>query len=176
MRSVEGITHLEFYIPTRGLFGYRTEFLTDTRGLGIMNAAFADYAEDSQDWKEREQGSLVAHETGTTALYGMVNTQDRGTFFIGPGAEVYRGQVVGQHSRSGDIRINVCKTKQLSNMRSKGDGSAEHFNQPRTMDLEDALEYIGDDELVEVTPKSVRIRKMVMDEMETRRRELGIIK
>jgi GTP-binding protein len=174
MNSSDGITHLEFAIPTRGLFGYRTEFLTDTRGLGIMNAAFLDYREDNQAWKERDQGSLVAHETGQTALYGLVNVQDRGQLFIGPGVEVYKGQVVGQNSRADDMSINVCKMKQLSNMRSKGDGSAEHFNQPRIMGLEDALEYIGDDELVEVTPKNIRIRKVTLDEMQARRKELGI--
>ncbi len=174
MQSDNGITSLEFSLPTRGLFGYRTEFLTDTRGLGIMNSSFDGYREDSQTWKEREQGSLVAHETGTTALYGLLGVQDRGTLFVGPAVEVYKGQVVGQHSRPGDLNINVCKTKQLSNMRSKGDGSAEHFNQPRVMDLEAALEYIGDDELVEVTPQNIRIRKMVLDEMEARRKQLGI--
>ncbi|HLD34236.1 MAG TPA: translational GTPase TypA [Patescibacteria group bacterium] len=175
MRSEKGIAFLEFIIPTRGLFGYRNEFLTATRGLGIMNTIFFDYQPDSIDWKEREQGSLVAHETGKTNLYGLLNVQDRGVLFFGPAAEVYKGQVVGQNARRGDISVNVCKEKQLSNMRSKGDGSAEHFNTPRVMDLEDALEYIGDDELVEVTPKNVRIRKMILDENEQKRREKGII-
>ena len=175
MNIENGICYLEFKVPTRGLFGYRTEFLTDTRGLGIINVSFLKYAEDTQQWKEREQGSLVAHETGTTALYGLLGVQDRGQLFLGPAIEVYKGQVVGQHSRSGDLRINVCKTKQLSNMRSKGDGSAEHFNAPKIMDLEAALEYIGDDELVEVTPENVRIRKIILDEMEARRKQLGIM-
>lgn len=175
MRTENGIVFLEFIIPTRGLFGYRNEFLTTTRGLGIMNTIFYAYQSDPADWKEREQGSLVAHETGTTNLYGLLNVQDRGTLFFGPAVEVYIGQVVGQNARRGDIRVNVCKTKQLSNMRSKGDGSAEHFNTPRTMDLEDALEYIGDDELVEVTPKHIRIRKMILDENEQKRKEKGII-
>ena len=174
MKVESGLTHLEFHVPTRGLFGYRTEFLTDTRGLGILNVEFFGYLEDPQEWKEREQGSLIAHETGTTALYGLLNTQDRGTLFIGPGISVYKGRVVGQHSRPGDLSINVCKTKQLSNMRSKGEGTAEHFNAPRLMDLEAALEYIGDDELVEVNPKNVRIRKIILDEMDARRKQLGI--
>jgi GTP-binding protein len=169
MRVENGITFLEFAVPTKGLFGYRTEFLTDTRGLGIMNTMFSDYQVDPGGWHEREQGSLVAHESGTSNLYGLLNVQDRGVMFIGPGVEVYKGQVVGQNSRSGDIRVNVCKVKQLSNMRSKGDGSAEHFNAPHTMDLEDALEYIGADELVEVTPKNVRIRKLILDESEAKR-------
>jgi GTP-binding protein len=174
MYSENGITFLEFIIPTRGLFGYRTEFLTDTRGLGIINTIFAEYQPDPGGWSERNQGSLVAHETGESNLYGLLNVQDRGVMFIGPGVTVYMGQVVGQNARTGDIRVNVCKAKQLSNMRSKGDGSAEHFNSPRTMGLEDALEYIGDDELVEVTPLSVRIRKVFLDENEAKRKAKGI--
>ncbi len=169
MKTVDGITYLEFLIPTRGLFGYRSEFLTDTRGLGIINTNFAEYLPDPGNWREREQGSLVAHETGTTNLYGMINIQDRGVLFIGPGVKVYEGQVVGQNARSGDIRVNVCKAKELSNMRSKGDGSAEHFNAPKEMNLEAALEYIGDDELVEVTPESTRIRKIHLDEITAKR-------
>ncbi len=169
-----GISSLVFRIPTRGLFGYRSEFLTDTRGLGIMNTLFDEYAPDATEWKEREQGSLVVHESGTTNLYGLLNAQERGMMFLGAGSPVYLGQVVGQHARSGDLRVNVCKTKQLSNMRSKGEGSAEHFNAPHSMDLEDALEYIGDDELVEVTPKAIRIRKRVLDPMQERRKQLGI--
>lgn len=175
MYSENGVTFLEFLIPTRGLFGYRSEFLTDTRGLGILNTIFNDYQLDPGGWHEREQGSLVAYETGTTNLYGMLNIQDRGVLFINPAMEVYKGQVVGQNARQGDISVNVCKTKQLSNMRSKGDGSAEHFNAPRIMDLEAALEYIGADELVEVTPKNVRIRKYTLDVDEAKRRAKGII-
>lgn len=174
LRSESGITFLEFAIPTRGLFGYRTEFLTDTKGLGIMNMTFEGYLPDPGNWREREQGSLVAHETGTTRLYGLLNVQDRGTLFIGPGIEVYRGQVVGQNARGQDMPVNVCKEKELSNMRSKNQGADEHFDTPHAMDLEDALEYIGDDELVEITPKSVRIRKIVLDEMAARRKALGI--
>ena len=174
MRTENGICFLEFIIPTRGLFGYRNEFLTLTKGLGIMNTCFAEYKRDPGNWKEREQGSLVAHETGITRLYGILNVQDRGQMFITPTMEVYLGQVVGQNARQGDIRVNVCKEKQLSNMRSKGDGSAEHFNTPKIMGLEDALEYIGDDELVEVTPKNIRIRKMILDENEAKRVAKGI--
>jgi GTP-binding protein len=112
----------------------------------------------------------VAHETGESNLYGLLNVQDRGQLFIGPNVEVYEGQVVGQNARGGDLRVNVCKMKQLSNMRSKGDGSAEHFNTPHIMDLEESLEYIGDDELVEITPKNIRIRKMILNENEARRK------
>jgi len=172
MNLKDGIAHIEFIIPTRGLFGYRREFLTDTRGLGIMNTLFFKYLPEKGDWKDRERGSLVAFETGITRLYGLTNVQDRGELFFGPSAHVYRGQVVGQNSRSNDIWVNVCKEKQLSNMRSKGDGSAEHFNVPRTMELDDALEYIDGSELVEVTPKSIRIRKIIMDELMEKRRKL----
>lgn len=164
MSNSDGIVYLEFIIPTQGLFGYRGEFLTDTKGLGILNANFYGYQPDPGIVNERKQGSLVAYESGQTNLYGLVNVQDRGVLFFGPGVEIYKGQVVGANSRSGDIRVNVCKTKQLSNMRSKNDGANEHFNTPKTMELEDALEYISDDELVEVTPKNVRIRKIYLDE------------
>ena len=174
MNIENGIFFAEFLIPTRGLFGYRTEFLTDTKGLGIINTIFNGYYPDPGDWKERDQGSLIAHETGTSNMYGLLNVQDRGVLFLGPAVSVYEGQVVGQNARSGDLRVNVCKTKQLSNMRSKGDGVSEHFNTPRTMDLEDALEYIGDDELVEITPKNIRIRKKILSEAEERRRVLGL--
>ncbi len=160
MHSHEGQTALEFTIPTRGLFGYRSEFITDTRGLGIMNSIFSGFEADPGNWRERERGSLVAHESGESNLYGLLNVQDRGSLFIGPGVAVYKGQVVGQNSRADDISVNVCKAKQLSNMRSKGDGSSEHFKTPKIMDLEDALEYINDEELVEVTPQNVRIRKI----------------
>ena len=118
---------------------------------------------------------MIAYETGETRLYGLVNVQDQGQLFVSPAVKVYKGQVVGQNSRSGDMVVNVCKEKQLSNMRSKGDGSAEHFNTPKVMGLDDALEYIDDTELVEVTPKSIRIRKVILDEVEARRKKsMGI--
>jgi GTP-binding protein len=173
MEIKEKIVHLEFIIPTRGLFGYRREFMTDTRGLGILNSLFHKYLPEKAEWRERERGSLVAVETGTTRLYGLTNVQDRGELFYGPGSEVYKCQVVGQNSRKEDIWVNVCKEKQLSNMRSKGDGGMEHFNVPRTMVLDDALEYIDGSELVEVTPKSVRIRKIALTELESKRSKKG---
>lgn len=169
VRNINGTVFLEFIIPTRGLFGYKTEFLTDTKGLGIMNSAFYQYQADPDNWQERTQGSLVSTQTGETNLYGLRNVQDRGIMFFSPAVLVYEGQVVGQNSRPNDIRVNVCKTKQLSNMRSKGEGNTEHFNTPKTMGLEDALEYIGDDELVEITPKNVRIRKIYLKEIEEKR-------
>ena len=162
MRTENGITFMDFIIPTRGLFNYRREFLTDTKGLGIMNSTFHEYAPDATNWGEREQGSMVSMMSGKTNLYGLTNIQKRGVLFFGPAVEVYKGQVIGQYSRSGDLEVNPCKEKKLSNMRSKGDGTSEHFNTPQTMDLEAALQYIGDDELVEITPKSVRIRKAPM--------------
>lgn len=174
MRTENGIVFLEFIIPTRGLFGYRTEFLTDTRGLGIINTIFHDYMPDPANWREREQGSLVAHETGVSNLYGLLNIQDRGVLFIGPAVSVYKGQVVGQNARSEDISVNVCKEKALSNMRSKGDGVSEYFKAPKAMGLEDALEYISDDELVEITPKNIRIRKMVLDVNEAKKKARGM--
>ena len=174
MNTREGIVYLEFLMPTRGLFGYQTEFMTDTKGTGILNASFLEYREDRASWPERDRGSLVAHEAGETNHYGMANIQDRGTLFFAPGVKIYQGQVVGQNSRSEDLVVNLCKAKQLSNMRSKGDGAADHLNTPKIMDLDSALEYIGDDELVEVTPKSVRIRKVVLSKLEERKKQLGI--
>ncbi len=170
MKTENRIVFMEFIISTRGFFGYRSEFVTDTRGLGIINTTFHQYAKDNGYLHERERGSLVAHENGISNLYGLTNLQDRGNLFIGPGTQVYKGQVVGENSRSEDIWVNVCKTKQLSNMRSKGDGGMEHFNIPHVMDLEDALEFIAETELVEVTPKNIRIRKKILDEVEERRK------
>ncbi len=172
----KGVANLEFIIPTRGLFGYKNEFMTDTKGLGIMSSVFLKYDEDTFNWKERSNGSLVASESGITNNYGITNVQDRGQLFFGAGVEVYEGQVVGQNTRENDIRINICKTKQLSNMRSKGEGGMEGIKAPRIMELEDALEYIGDDELMEVTPKSVRIRKIWLNENDEARFKKGLTK
>ncbi|HBB76352.1 MAG: GTP-binding protein TypA [Candidatus Levybacteria bacterium RIFOXYA1_FULL_41_10] len=169
MASENGIVYMEFIISTKNLFGYRSEFVTDTKGLGIMNTLFFEYAEDPGFSIQREQGSLISHETGVTNTYSLTNIQDRGTLFIGPEIKVYKGQVIGRSSRNDDMRVNACKTKQLTNHRSKGEGVSVYFKTPKTMALEDALEYIADDELVEVTPKSVRIRKVILDEIEARR-------
>jgi GTP-binding protein len=169
MDTTEGITYLEFTIATKELIGFRSEFITDTKGLGIMNAAFYEFMPDDGFSRERDRGSLVAYESGETRLYGMTQVQDQGEFFVGPAEKVYKGQVIGQCSRAGDLRVNACKEKKLSNMRSKGDGTMEHFNAPHRMGLEEALEYIDDTELVEVTPKSIRIRKVILDETEARK-------
>jgi GTP-binding protein len=169
MKTEDGITYLEFVIATRDLFGYRSEFITDTKGLGIINNVFYEYRPDNGLTHTRDRGSLVAFENGISRHYGIVNVQDRGVMFIGANVNVYKGQVVGQNSRAEDIRINVCKEKKLSNMRSKGDGPQEHLDTPKEMSLENALEYIDDTELVEVTPKNIRIRKIILDELEERR-------
>ena len=169
LEATDGITFLEFSVATKELIGFRSEFITDTKGLGIMNAAFDQYLPDDGFTLKRERGSMVAYETGETRLYGMTQVQDQGEFFVGPAEKVYKGQVIGQCSRSGDLRVNACKEKKLSNMRSKGDGTMEHFNTPKIMGLDDALEYIDDTELVEITPKSVRIRKIILDEVEARK-------
>ncbi|MFH1575874.1 MAG: translational GTPase TypA [Candidatus Nealsonbacteria bacterium] len=169
MKKTRDTVLLEFVVPTRGLFGYRTEFLTSTKGLGVMNTIFHKYDKDPGNWREGVQGSLVACETGTTNFYGLSNVQGRGILFFGAGAKVYCGQVVGQNSRGEDIRVNVCKIKTLSNNRNKGDAHDELLSEPRTMGLEAALEYIKDDELVEVTPKNIRIRKVYLDEITAKR-------
>lgn len=160
MKNESGIVELEYTIPTRELFGFRSQFISDTKGLGLLNTIFEDYEPDNGAGFTRELGSLVCHETGSTKLYGLINIQDRGILFIGPNTNVYRGQVVGQNSRPGDMSVNVCREKQQTNIRSKGEGVSEHFNVPKVMILEEALEYISDDELVEVTPKAIRIRKV----------------
>ncbi len=171
MKNDNGIAFMEFIISTRGLFGYRSEFVTDTRGLGIINTLFYEYAPDNGFNFERQQGSITAFETGVSNGYAITAAQDRGQLFVGPAVNVYKGQVIGQNSRSEDIAINICKTKNLTNMRSKGEGVNVHVKAPRKMDLEDALEYIADDELVEITPKNIRIRKTILDEAEARRKK-----
>jgi GTP-binding protein len=170
MSTYEGINFIEFIVATKELIGFRSEYITDTKGLGVINTSFLEYRKDDGFRRERERGSLVVHESGISALYALVHLQDRGQLFIEPAVNVYKGQVIGQNSRPGDIRINVCKEKALSNMRSVGDGVMEHFNTPRNMSLEDALEYIDDTEFVEVTPKNIRIRKIILDELDERRR------
>ncbi|KKQ15869.1 MAG: GTP-binding protein TypA/BipA, partial [Candidatus Daviesbacteria bacterium GW2011_GWA1_36_8] len=160
MTNDNGTATMEFIISTKELFGYRSEFITDTKGLGIINTNFYEFAQDPGQSFQRDNGSLVVHENGATKLYALTGIQSRGTLFLGPGVTVYKGQVVGQSSRPGDISVNVVKEKQQTNHRSSGEGVSEHFNTPKLMDLEDALEYINDSELVEVTPKNVRLRKI----------------
>lgn len=165
-----GIAFLDFLVPTRGLIGFRNQFATQSKGLGIMNSLFEKYEEWKGDFESNPHGSLVASEGGTSRTYGLLNAEGRGELFIGPGVEIYEGMVVGEHAKQAfDIRVNVCKEKQLSNMRAKGDGGMEFLKVPRQMTLENALEYIGDDELVEVTPKSIRLRKVYLTENEAKR-------
>ncbi|MDP3973225.1 MAG: translational GTPase TypA [Candidatus Daviesbacteria bacterium] len=158
-----GVVFLEFLIATKEFFGYRSQFVTDTKGLGIISSSFFEYRLDSGTRFQRNNGSLVVHEAGITKLYALIGAQDRGNLFIGPGSSVYKGQVIGQNSRGDDIRINVCKEKQQTNHRSSGEGTSEHFNTPKVMSLENAMEYIDETELVEVTPKNIRIRKINLE-------------
>ncbi|NLV15987.1 MAG: translational GTPase TypA [Syntrophomonadaceae bacterium] len=155
----DGLVSLEFLIPTRGLFGFRSEFLTDTKGLGIMNHLFNHYGPFKGDINTRQRGSLVAFEPGDTSGYGLENAQERGELFVGPGLPVYRGMIVGENSRPGDLLINVCKKKHLTNIRSSTSDISTKLTPPRLMTLEQCLEFITDDELVEVTPDSIRMRK-----------------
>ena len=162
---------LEFMVPSRGLFGYRSEFLTDTRGEGIMSSVLADYAPMKGEIERRSYGSLVAHESGEACSYGLFNAQERGTLFIGAGTPVYAGMVVGICSRNEDMNVNVCKKKQLTNMRAAGSDEALRLTSPRVFSLEQCLEFLADDELLECTPKSLRIRKRELDHA-TRMRNL----
>lgn len=157
-----GSTHLEFKIPARGLIGYRSEFMTDTNGNGIMNNLFAGYEEYKGDIQTRERGSIVAHETGETSAYGLFNTQDRGRLFVGPGVPVYEGMIVGECSKNEDITCNVCKSKHLTNTRASGSDDALRLVPHTVLSLEQSMEFIKDDELMEVTPKSIRLRKRIL--------------
>lgn len=157
-----GSTHLEFRIPARGLIGYRSEFLTDTNGNGIMNNLFAGYEEYKGEIQTRERGSIVVHEAGETSAYGLFNTQDRGRLFVGPGVPVYEGMIVGECSKNEDIVCNVCKNKHLTNTRASGSDDALRLVPHTVLSLEQSMEFIGDDELVEITPKSIRLRKKIL--------------
>ena len=157
-----GSTHLEFKIPSRGLIGYRSEFLTDTNGNGIMNQIFSGYEPFAGDIQTRERGSIVVHETGESTGYGLFNTQDRGRLFIGPGVPVYEGMIVGECAKNEDIVCNVCKKKQLANTRAAGSDDALRLVPPSVLSLEQCMEFIKDDELLEVTPKSLRLRKTIL--------------
>lgn len=154
---------LEFLIPARGLFGYKSEFLTDTKGEGIMNSIFHDYAPYKGEIPRRNSGSLIAFETGEAVTYGLYNAQERGTLFIGAGVPVYEGMVIGSNPKGDDLVVNICKKKQLTNTRASGSDDALRLVPPRKLSLEDCLEFLADDELLEVTPKSIRIRKSVLE-------------
>ena len=158
-----GFTRLEFVIPSRGLIGYRGEFMTDTKGNGILNTVFEDYGPYKGDIAYRKQGSLIAFESGETVAYGLFNAQDRGTLFVGPGEKVYAGMVIGQNGKTEDIELNVCKTKHLTNTRSSSADDALKLTPPKVLSLEEALEFIDTDELFEITPENLRIRKKILD-------------
>ena len=166
MTEMAGYLRMEFLIPARGLIGFRNQFLTDTKGNGIMNHVFAGYAPYKGDIPSRTRGSLVAFEAGETTSYGISNAQERGTMFIVPGEQVYEGQIIGENSREDDMDVNPCKKKHVSNMRASGSDEAIRLIPPKTFSLEQALEHINDDELVEVTPKSIRMRKKILDRVE----------
>lgn len=156
-------TKLEFYVPTRGLFGFKSQFLTETRGEGIMSSVFYDYEPYKGEISRRDYGSLIAFEKGESIVYGLYNAQERGELFIGPGTEVYPGMVVGQNPKGNDLVVNVCKRKHLSNCRSAGSDDALRLTPPKIMSLEDCIEFLNDDEYLEVTPKNIRIRKKILD-------------
>ena len=158
-----GYTRLEFSIPSRGLIGYRGEFMTDTKGNGILNTLFDGYAPYKGDIQYRKQGSLIAFETGEAITYGLYNAQERGTLFLGAGEKVYAGMVIGQTGKAEDIEVNVCKKKQLTNTRSSSADDALRLSPPRILSLEQSIEFIDTDELLEVTPKTLRIRKKILD-------------
>ncbi len=162
----DGSTRLEFLIPSRGLIGYRGEFLTDTKGNGVINSEYAGYGPYKGEIAYRKQGSLIAFESGETITYGLFNAQERGTLFVGPGEKVYGGMIVGEHAKSDDIEVNVCKKKNLTNTRSSGADEALRLTPKRELSLEQALDYIDTDELLEVTPENLRIRKKILDSTE----------
>lgn len=161
--SQSGYTRLEFKIPARGLIGYRGEFMTDTKGNGIMNHTFAGYEKDKGEVITRTRGTVIAFETGKATGYGLFQAQERTTLFIGPGTQVYAGMIVGENSRSDDLTINVCKEKHLTNTRASGSDDALKLVPPKILSLEQAIEFIADDELVEVTPENIRLRKKILD-------------
>lgn len=161
--ATQGYVRLEYNIPARGLIGYRSEFLTATRGNGIMNHVFSGFEEYKGDINSRTRGSMVAWETGEAVTYGLYNAQERGTLFITPGTKVYEGMIVGENARNEDIVVNVCKKKHVTNMRASGSDEALKLTPPKILSLEQALEFIADDELVEMTPKSIRLRKKILN-------------
>ena len=162
-------TRLEFIIPSRGLIGYRGEFLTDTKGNGVINTIFEGYVPYKGEISYRGQGSLIAYETGVSVTYGLFNAQERGTLFISPGEKVYSGMIIGQNGKAEDVEVNVCKTKHLSNTRSSGSDDALKLSPPRVLSLEQAIDFIETDELLEITPKTLRIRKKILDPLARKR-------
>jgi GTP-binding protein len=161
---------LRYLVPTRGLLGFRYHFMTATRGAGFLHSIFHDYLPMVGGLVGRSEGSIIAWEAGQTTTYGLKNAEERGTMFLGPGVEVYEGMVVGENQRPGDIVVNVCKKRHVTNVRSSNREIFERLTPPRDMSLDESIEYLGDDELLEVTPKNLRIRKRILDSR-TRGRE-----
>jgi GTP-binding protein len=171
MQPMGGTNRLDYVIPARGLIGFRSEFLSDTRGTGIMNHTFHDYAPHKGPIPGRKNGSLIAMEKGETAAYALFNLQDRGIFFVGPGVDVYEGMIIGQNSKLSDLVVNPCKGKKLTNIRAAGSDDAIRLTPLVTLSLEQAMEYIDDDELVELTPSAIRLRKKVLDANDRKRHD-----
>jgi GTP-binding protein len=171
VQGKDGYTRLEYIIPARGLIGFLNEFMTLSRGTGILNHTFHSYDEWKGEISRRSRGSLIAFEGGVSVAYAIDSFQDRGVFFIGAGVPVYEGMVVGEHNKDQDLMVNVCKTKKLTNVRAAGSDDAVKLSPPRDFSLEQALEYIADDELLEVTPKSMRMRKKILDKHDRKRSE-----
>ncbi len=171
MHPMDGITRMEFIIPARGLIGFRTEFLTDTRGTGVMTHTFHEYAPFKGDIAGRKNGVLIAIEAGVSVAYSLFSLQERGILFVNPGTELYEGMIIGQHAKDNDLIVNASREKKLTNVRASGSDEAIRLTPPRLLTLEQALEYIDDDELVEVTPKSIRLRKKYLDANERKRHE-----
>jgi GTP-binding protein len=171
MTAMSGINRLEFVIPARGLIGYRTEFMTDTRGTGVLNHVFHEYAPYKGEIEGRKNGVLIAMDSGETVAYALFNLQDRGTLFVGAGVKFYDGMIIGQHAKENDLVVNCNRGKKLTNVRSSGTDEAVRIITPRSMSLEQALEFINEDELVEVTPKSIRMRKRYLDANDRKKME-----
>lgn len=169
--GTDGYTRLEFKVPSRGLIGFRNEFLTDTKGTGILNHSFYEFELYKGDIPTRNKGALISLETGKTNAYALGGLQDRGVLFLDPGVEVYAGMIIGEHNRENDLIVNVCKTKKLTNMRASGTDDTVRLATPRRMTLEQALDYIQDDELVEITPNFIRIRKRILNESDRKKAE-----
>jgi GTP-binding protein len=169
MHQKSGMARLRYRIPTRGLLGFRSEFLTDTRGMGVMNYVFLEFGDYAGEIKNRTKGVLIAMNQCTTVAYALFNLQERGRLFLGPGEKVYEGQIIGEHSRDSDLVVNPAKGKKLTNMRASGSDDAVILTPPVRMSLEECISYINDDELVEITPLSIRLRKQILDELERRR-------
>jgi GTP-binding protein len=163
LNNPDGTTHITYRVPTRGLLGFRYQFLTATRGMGVMNTIFDGYDKVAQNIIGRSSGSLVARETGDTTTFGLKNAEERGILFVSAGTRVYEGMVVGEYQRAGDISINVCKKKHLTNMRQSNKDIEVRLATPRTMSLDECIEYLAEDELLEVTPENIRIRKKILN-------------